>query len=436
MYLWERFLKLQEEKLGKSTVEQWLRCLKVKEYDAANLYLQAENAFQIAWFNEHIRHVAKKKFYNNNGRPIAIHLSYGKPCIEPVAPVKPARAEIFVGDTPEPDNTYSKFIVNKGNLLTAKFFDSFFSSCPVLELGTFNPLFIFGNTGFGKTHLLHACANTYTSLGKKVLFVKAQTFTQHIVTAFQEKKVHDFRQLYRACDVLVVDDVHLFGKKTATQEEFFHTFNYLHTREKQIILSSKDHPQDLKNIEERLVSRFEWGLVLPLTALSYAEKAQMVLAKSQALGCALDKATLDFLLQTFQDLHHLNQALYILNLRTSKGHIDLEKAKSVLSSLAQKAHGQVLTYDRILRIVSEFFNIQINDIVGKSRCRDCLLPRKLAMYLCRTELKMPYVKIGDVFSRDHSTVMSSIKLISDALSTQDAKVTMPLSSLQKQVANY
>ena len=285
-------------------------------------------------------------------------------------------------------------------------------------MGAFNPIYLYGPTGCGKTHLMMSLTQTFRARGLKCIYARAELFTDHVVTAIRAGEMSTFRQAYRNADILIVDDVHVFSRKGATQEEFFHTFNTLHLEGKQIILAANCSPQDLYLIEPRLVSRFEWGIVLPLKPLSMEELKRMLLAKSQALQFFLPPRVVDFLLETFvsnpKALIKAFEAL-VLRLHLDSHHtiqnLTVIGAKTLLSDLLIEEQKSALTSSKIIQAVADHYGIRTDDILGKSQTRECALPRQLAMHFCREKLKMPFMKIGDLFSRDHSTVMSSVKFI-------------------------
>jgi chromosomal replication initiator protein len=236
--------------------------------------------------------------------------------------------------------------------------------------------------------------------------------------------------------VLIVDDVHLLAQKGATQEEFFHTFNALHTGGKQMVFSANAPPQLLSAIEARLISRFEWGILLPLEPLSQAEMRTMLETKMRVTKFPLRKEVVDFLLTSFKSSSKtLHSALDALILRSHLHYnkdprlLDLESVHLLLKDLIEKENATVVTPSKIVRAVADFYGIRVDDILGKSQTRECALPRQIAMHLCRSQLKMPYIKIGEFFQRDHSTVMTSVKQIKKEIETQQHEISSSLSEI-------
>ncbi|HEY4831838.1 MAG TPA: chromosomal replication initiator protein DnaA [Waddliaceae bacterium] len=447
MDAWEKFLKAQEQELGAKTVSKWLRSLHILRYDACNLYLEAQDTFQVLWFEEHMRKKAQATLVNNNQKQITIHLSLAnqrksRTLKEEKKTKKQAEASApftLKFDELDPVRTFDRFVAAESNLLAYKLLCKMSRCDPLsgkvidsdMSLTSFNPIYIFGGEGTGKTHLLMAAAHALKNQYQNVIYVRAETFTDHVIKAMRSAEMGVFRQAYRNSDVLLIDDVQLFSKKGATQEELFHTFNTLHLAGKQIILCANCSPAELQYIEPRLVSRFEWGIVLPLEALDYNGLVGTLKNKSEALQFPISNKVADFLLSKFSKnskvliraLEALILRLHIQNNPKKTSQTLTESlVKTLLADLLKEEQDRALTPKQIIQRVSEHFEIRPEDLLGEERTRDYVLPRHLAMYLCRKKLNLPYTKIGEVFSRDHSTVMSSIKLIQTGVDNYDQEI--------------
>lgn len=443
MRAWEEFLELQEIELGKETVSKWLRTIKIKSFDACNLYLEVQDSFQGLWFEEHLRNKVEKTLVNGNNKKIKVHLII--PSEEPIRKTKgkSKKKNNFTFETVfklefdplDPLFQIDNFIISKQNLLIEKLIQEILSNHQKRESAQFsavNPIYIHSCDSAGKTHLLMALAQTLKKQGLNTIYTKADTFTHHVVTAIRAGEMSQFRQAYRNIDVLLVDDVHVFSRKNATQEEFFHTFNTLHLEGKQIILSASCSPQELQHIEPRLTSRFEWGIALPIYELDKEERCQMLRAKAQALNFPLSPRIEEFLLETFNNHSgRLVKALETLILRLhlnqnqhgrQSNSIGLVQLRSLLEDLILSEEQTAITPLKILEATAELYGIRMEDILGKTQSRDCALPRQLSMYLCRHQLKMPFMKIGDLFDRDHSTVMTSVKQIQKAIDENNLEI--------------
>ncbi len=428
MQAWDNFLKSLESELGRETVRKWLKPLCVRHFDACNIYLEAQDSFQVMWFEEHVRKKSQQELVNKNNRKIKVHLTvvdHSDPEPASAAPEQkrkePAVAPPFRLEFDELDgsHTFDGYVSLPTNELAYKLLSQLGGE---VALGAFNPIYLYGPSGTGKTHLLMATARHLRTLGKRVLCIRAETFTAHVVSAIRAGEMQLFRSHYRNVDVLIIDDVQVFSRKSATQEELFHTFNTLHIDGRQLILSANCSPGELRSVEPRLVSRFEWGITLPLEPPPFDQLRQILLRKAAVIQFPLSSQVVTYLIDTFQSSpSQAMQALEALALRThlagdnisDENPLRLPVAKSYLVDLVEAERRAEVTADKIISAVASHYGIQSSDILGKSQKKECSLPRQIAMYLCRANLRLPYTSIGDVFSRDHSTVMTSVKRIEE-----------------------
>ncbi len=424
MKQWFDFIKSQEDELGSATVQKWLLSLKILSYDAGNIYLEAKDSIQALWFEEHIRPKTTTLF-NSNGRNIKVHIKVAgekkAKLPEKKSPVLHLKADLLLQDA-----TFSSFYENEKNKLAFKLLSES-SNQPIV----FNPILLYGPEDSGKTHLLMAAAKAFEEKGKKVFFVKAQTFTDHVVSAIRFGALASFRNIYRNAEVLIVDDVHLLGGKNATQEEFFHTFNTLHTGGTQIILSSRPAPSQMKDIEPRLISRFEWGIALSVERVDDLGLKAILEKKISFLDLSLSAEIKDFLLKTFLTPSGIQRALQALLLRTEKKNLHLNEVIALLSDLIKEKEERKISFDQIVKSVAKHFGLSKEDILGSSQTKECAFPRHLAMFLCREKLKIPYQQIGKLFSRDHSTVMTNIKNVEQRKIAKDNDVYFALQSIDR-----
>jgi chromosomal replication initiator protein len=453
MQAWQDFITVLEKEYGKETVVKWVLPIKLVKFDAGNVYLEAKDSFQMLWFEEHVKPKAKKYLINNNNRPIKIHIKVDEKNApqQPQAPQEQKEETVhFVPDRIESLYSFEQFIAGNQNLVPFQVLcklagfnpEDYKIEKPALELATYNPIFLYGPSGSGKTHLMMALAQTLSVRGLKVFYVRSETFTQHVVSAIRLGKMQEFRQAYRHVDVLMIDDIQVFSRKNATQEELFHTFNTLHTEGKQIILSANLAPRFLDNIEERLISRFEWGLTLPLEKVSTPKELQQIIQKrTQFYRFPLKQEVIEYLVKKFGNAKTLTKAIEILTIKShlhkidTKQLLELDEAKSFLAKFLEEESKEKLTEERLLQIVSENFGIKIEDMTGKSQSRESVVPRQIAMFLLRKELKLPFMRIGSLFSRDHSTVMSSIKNVTKAVEDQDKELSSYLNEIQRKIIN-
>ncbi|CRX39252.1 chromosomal replication initiator protein DnaA [Estrella lausannensis] len=448
MKAWEQFIDLHEESLGKAATDKWLRSLKVLHFDAGNLFLEASDPFQIMWFEEHMRKKVKEGLFNNNNREIKVHLSLAKvakPLLKKSkkSPKKPEEKPFALTfDELDTHSTFNTFLPTDENRFAQEALKEAISTAKDAH-PVFNPLFLYGKVGSGKTHLLKAAAKALQDRGLRPIYCRLETFTEHVVSAIRMGEMSRFREAYRTADALLIDDIDQLGRKSATQEELFHTFNTLHVQGKQIILASSCPPKDLQHIEPRLVSRFEWGLSIPLTPPSKDSLKKILAERAQMLNFSIKPRIVDFLTDTFPSsptasvraLEALALRSHIEGIRTQMAQVNLSlpEAAKLLSDLIKDEEEKTLTPEHILKTVAEHFGIRKDDITGKSQTRECALPRQIAIYLCRTKLSMPYMKIGDLFGRDHSTIMSSFKLIQKGIDSSDPNIAPIVSFLDKRI---
>jgi chromosomal replication initiator protein len=432
MQAWDDFLKGLESELGRETVRKWLRPMRVRHFDACNLYLEAQDSFQVMWFEEHVRKRAQQQLINPNNRKIKVHLtvvdtSEPEPLLKVPEPKKtpdappPFKLEF---DALNETATFDGYVSLSPNELAYKLLSSLAGD---VDLGAFNPIYLHGPSGTGKTHLLMATARQLRAQGLTVICVRAETFTAHVVSAIRAGEMQLFRSHYRNADVLIIDDVQVFARKNATQEELFHTFNTLHVDGRQLILSANCAPGELRAIEPRLVSRFEWGIVLPLEPPPQDQLRQILLRKAQMMRFPLSSEIVTYLIDTFQSgPSQAMQALEALALRShlagdnisDANPLRLPLAKSYLVDLVEQERRSEVTAEKIIDAVASHYGIQSDDILGKSQKKECSFPRQIAMFLCRSDLHLPFARIGDLFTRDHSTVMTSVKRIEEQTSTR------------------
>ena len=414
MQSWIEFLKKQKKEFSELTFKKWVDPIKVVKFDACNLYLECENSFQLLWFEEHIRPKIKNSLYNNNNHLIKVHLRVKNTLSKKIPKEK---KELFsfkiFQESLDANAKLSLFYASKKNKIPFNLFCELLGYKKTKTPGTdFNPIFIHGPKGVGKTHLLMAAATFLKNNKKNAFFVKAKTFTNHVINAIRFGSIQKFRDTYRNVDALLIDDVHILSGKTATQEEFFHTFNTLHTKNSQIILTSRFPPNQIKDMEDRLISRFEWGIVLSFEKAKKEDLVKILEKKLKSYSINLEENSKEFLINTFSSPFDLQKALHAILLRiNTKKKVKLFDIEKNLNDLILEGKKNLLTHEKIIKNIADYFGIRSCDILGKSQTKECSMPRQIAMYFCRKKLNLTYKKIGSIFKRDHSTVMSSIQYI-------------------------
>lgn len=428
---WLKFLKTLDTLFDDKTINEWIKPIKLVNFDARNVYLKAENPFQIAWFNEHISQLCREKLLGSSGKPLKVHLICDKK--EPKKETE--KPSPFATDFCDPLFNFDTFVASGKTLLSYKLLSEITAGkASSFGEGT-NPVFIYGPASCGKTHLLTAAALALKAQKKKVLIVHAQTFSSHVVHAFRGSLLQEFRQVYRDVDVLIIDDVHLLKRKTSSQEELFHTFNWLHTRKKQIILSSRSIAGHLEDIEDRLVSRFEWGISLAVEPPGIQEMEQILEIKAGQLQLHLETKLKSWLLTTFNNAAAVAKALSLLSLyHHSQELLDQDRAEFYLKDMIALEQSKSLTLDTIINKVCSYYGIKNDDVKGRSQNKEASLPRQISMYLCREKMKTPYLKLGEFFGRDHSTVITSVKTIKGRLKKKEPEILAAIDKISKALA--
>jgi chromosomal replication initiator protein len=338
-------------------------------------------------------------------------------------------------DDINPKHTFGSFVVGPSNQLA--------HAAAIAAAGgggrRYNPLFICGGTGLGKTHLMHAIAHRVHEdrPDARIIYVSAERFTNEFITAIQHHKMDDFRAKYRStCDVLLVDDVQFLAGREQTQEEFFHTFNALHALDRQIVMTSDKYPQNLERMEERLVSRFKWGLVADIQVPELETRVAIVRNKAALEGFELPDDVALFLAQMIKsNVRELEGTLIRLAAKSSLTgqRVDLAFARAEIQAVSP-IRAQMMSVEDIQRAVCHHFHLSSIDLTSKDRHKSVAFARHVAMYLCKQRLKCSFPEIGRAFgNRDHTTVMSAVRKI-EAQRDTDPQVRAHLEALERKLA--
>ncbi len=330
----------------------------------------------------------------------------------------PVAAAVVVGTPLNDRYSFDRFVVGPNNQLAA-------AACKAVAEAParmYNPLFIYGGVGLGKTHLMHAIGHIIATREprKRIAYISSERFTNDMISSIQEGRMAEFRRRYREIDLLLIDDVHFLGDKERTQEEFFHTFNALHDAQRQIVMTSDRPPKEIPGLEERLVSRFEWGLVTDIKSPDLETRVAILRKKAEDDRIALDDEVLDFIARNCRsNVRELEGAVIKLLAYASL------TRREITTDLAREALGGVITGDepvrrvtpeRIRERVAREWAVTVEGLVSKKRTKDLTVPRQIAMFLIRETLDLPLVEIGKLFGgRDHSTVIHSLNKVEDDL---------------------
>ncbi|MGD2120545.1 MAG: chromosomal replication initiator protein DnaA [Gemmatimonadota bacterium] len=439
--LWSRILLVVQGGLPEQAFRTWLAGASPIALSESELLMEAPGQFHAEWLEDKYGDLLEKAAAKIVGRPISISFSAGdSPSFPPVPtveltsrspelspnPAHPASSGAGISDPGlNRRYTFDRFVVGGDNQLAAA------ASSAVAEnpARVYNPLFLYGGVGLGKTHLMHAIGNAILGSrpSMRVAYVPSEQFTNELVTSIQEGTMPEFRRRYRLMDLLLVDDVHFLEGKERTQEEFFHTFNALYDAHKQIVLTSDRPPKEIPGLEERLISRFEWGLVADISAPDYETRVAILRKKAADDHLTLDSAVIDFIAQSCtSSVRELEGAVIKLLAYSSLKNLEITvpmaqaALQGVLGSQPEKRMTDISPL-QIQKTVAEEWKVDLPGLRSKRRTKNLTEPRQVAMYLMRELLDLPLVQIGSHFGgRDHSTVIHSIRKVEQSIA-RDAR---------------
>ena len=341
-----------------------------------------------------------------------------------------------LGSTMPPFNfeyTFDNFIVGSSN----KFAHAACVAVAKMPAKNYNPLFIYGPSGIGKTHLLYAITNYLREQNPnvKVIYIKGEDFTNQMIDSLSRQAMREFRDKYRMCDVLLIDDIQFIAGKVSTQEEFFHTFNALYEEQKQIILVSDRPPREIKTLEDRLKTRFEWGLIADIQPPDLELRIAIIKKKAEQVHLVMNEDVLTFLAENLRsNIRQIEGAIKKLSAMSfiSGRDITIDVARGCITDLLGGAEPVVVTVEKIFSAVYKKYNIPKEEIVGKKRSKEIAFSRHVSIYLIRKITEMSLPNIGKIFERDHSTIMSSIDIIEKKLHT-DSMFENELADIEKDI---
>ena len=335
-----------------------------------------------------------------------------------------------------PKYTFENFVVGSGN----RFAHAAALAVAESPAEAYNPLFIYGGVGLGKTHLMQAIGHFIhqENPGKKILYMTSESFTNELISAIQQKKTFEFREKIRKVDVLMVDDIQFIAGRESTQQEFFNTFNELHNENKQIILTSDKPPKDIQRLEERLCSRFEWGLVADIQRPDIDTRVAILREKTMQEGISVPDDVMQLIAGKIDsNIRELEGCLTRLVAFSNlvKQPITTELCEQALKEIFDQRRHKQVTAELIMQTVSDYYGLTLNDLIGPTRKREITVPRQIAMYLTREMTGMSLPQIGSVFGgRDHTTVMHSCKTV-EAGTAGDSNLGMVVDDIKRLVKN-
>ncbi len=423
--LWTKICTAIKPKIGEMAFDAWLRPISAKTEEAAKLLvLEFSNDFSKDWVVQHYGLLLVDALKNvDPGLSIEYRVN---PSLAPKSTSASRRAPTaekpVEGFVLNPKYTFENFIIGPSNRFTHAACVSIAES----PAKAYNPLFIYGRAGLGKTHLMQAICHKIKehSPQTKFYYIPSEKFTNELIAAIQHRSTQAFREKFRNVDVLLIDDIQFIANKEATQEEFFHTFNTLYDAHKQIIISSDRPPKEIQKLEERLVSRFAWGLVTDIQPPDLETRVAILKKKIENESIAIPDEVIFFIAEAIKtNVRELEGALVrtIAYSLLQEEKITLDMAKGVLKDLVKEASKQI-SIENIQRVVAEHFKVQVADLKTKKRIKSVVLPRQVSMYLARELTGFSLPEIGKYFGgKDHTTVLHAHKKIQQAL-TDDPRL--------------
>ncbi len=436
---WQTVLAQLQMEMPRASYDTWVRDTRPVAYDNGIITVGVRNAYARDWLESRLASTVSRLLIGILNSNVSVDFVVSQADeIDSHSDPEPVASSIEI-TTPEPKPrhvtlnpryTFDTYVVGSGNRLAH-------AACQAVAekpARAYNPLFLYGGVGLGKTHLLHATGNACHASGLNVLYVSSEEFTNDMITAIRTHTTQAFREKYRSADVLLVDDIQFIAGKESTQEEFFHTFNTLHGQDKQIIVSSDRPPKSLVTLEERLRSRFEWGLSADIQAPDFETRLAILRSKAERTGRHIPDEILESIAtRVNSNIRELEGALNRLI-----AFADLS-GSSLTPNLVEVALADLLPSlgdiapERVVDIVARFYNFTTEKLLSRDRTKDVAHSRHVAMYLLCKEVKISYSQAGKVLGgRDHSTVMSAFDKIEKQIKDDD-RLQRDIASLKQQV---
>jgi chromosomal replication initiator protein len=439
---WEKVLDNMKRTVSEQVFETWLRPLRYVAREGSVLFIATPHKFFKQWIEDNhiaqIEETARREL----GEDISIDIVVGGEEEALPPPVTPPQ---YLQHPEEPTTrgrgtymalnnryTFDRFVIGTGNQFAH-------AACAAVSNdpgSSYNPLFIYGGVGLGKTHLLHAIGNEVMTRHPRmrVCYIPAEKFTNELINSIRTNRMQDFKERYRTADILLVDDVQFIAGKTRTQEEFFHTFNDLYSSRKQIVVTSDKFPKEIPDLEERIQSRFEWGLVADIQAPDIETRVAIVNRKAEAENIRLPEDVALYLASVVKsNVRELEGYLIRIGAHASlmNKEINIDLAKSFLSSLSSAA--REISPDNILKAVADHFGLKVSDLRSDRKHKHVAAPRQIAMFLMREMTRCSFPDIGQRFGgRDHTTVMYAVKKIGKKLA-DDVSLKGTVDTLRKKI---
>ncbi len=440
--LWTKALEAIQKKLSKPSFETWLKSTKAHSLTNDTLIITAPNDFARDWLETRYSKLIADTILDITGAELEIKFvipqSQEEEELKFEGQAKKKKVEEHSEEMPQsmllPKYTFDTFVIGSGNRFAHA------ASLAVAEAPAkaYNPLFIYGGVGLGKTHLMHAIGHYVLehNPNAKVVYLSSEKFTNEFINSIRDNKAIEFRNKYRKVDVLLIDDIQFLAGKESTQEEFFHTFNALHEESKQIVISSDRPPKEIPTLEDRLRSRFEWGLITDITPPDLETRIAILRKKAKAEGLDISNEVMIYIAnQIDTNIRELEGALIRVVAYSSliNKDINADLAAEALKDIIPGTKTKVITIQEIQRIVGEFYHVKLEDFKAKKRTKSVAFPRQIAMYLSREMTDSSLPKIGEEFGgRDHTTVIHAHEKISKLLQS-DAEFQRRIQEIEEKL---
>ncbi len=416
--IWEHILTTLKNKLNSPSIDTWVQLMKPVSLIDDSFFIEVPDKFSSEWLNDRYGPIIHSILYDYLEKEINVEFILNHEIASKINK-KQKNPQIIEEKRPLLNHkyTFDTFVVGNNN----RFAHAASQAVADAPAKSYNPLFIYSGVGLGKTHLMHAIGHHVLAKKKyfKVLYITSEKFTNELINSIRYYKTDEFRNKYRNVDILLIDDIQFLAGKESTQEEFFHTFNSLYEANKQIIISSDRPPKDIPTLEDRLRSRFEWGLITDMQPPDFETRIAILRKKAQQENLDIPDEVLNYIAVKIQsNIRELEGALIRLIAYASfnKQEINLSLAEDVLKDIFPESKPRIITVQLIQQIIADYFNIRVEDLKAKKRTRVVSYPRQIAMYVTRemTDLSLP--KIGEYFGgRDHTTVMHACDRISSEM---------------------
>ncbi len=444
--IWEAVLGEIELSLSKANFTTWFKNTFISDCDEERVIICVPNTFTKAWLEKKYHNEisnALKNVTNNNIKEIIYKVETKK-----INPVSDIIKKIETKKDDESSFSNNSIITNRFGLNSRYIFENFIvgkgnelahAACQAVAANpgrAYNPLFVYGGVGLGKTHLLQAIGHEVSKKTDKILYVTSEKFTNDYIQSVKSGQAKDFKERYRNVDLLLVDDIQFMGGKDGTQEEFFHTFNELHQANKQIVLTSDRPPKTIPALEKRLLSRFEWGMIADVAQPDTETKMAILQRKCQEKNYSIDEEILIYVANNIQNNIRelegaLNKIIAFNEFNNSTPNIDT--TKNILNDILTNTQTKSITPKDIIEAVVKFYDLSIKDLVGKGRKKELVWPRQITMYLMREEINTSYPTIGqELGGRDHTTAMHAYnKILKEIKEQKNEKIKQEVESIKQ-----